>query len=79
MLELSGVSKFYGSTTAVDDVSFTVNDGELVTLLGPSGSGKSTILGMIAGYLSPDRGSIVLNGRDLKRVSAADRGIGVVL
>jgi putative spermidine/putrescine transport system ATP-binding protein len=78
MLELQGVSKFYGNRPAVDDVSFTIGDGEFVTLLGPSGSGKSTILSMVAGLLGPDRGSLILNGRDLKRMSAAERGIGVV-
>jgi putative spermidine/putrescine transport system ATP-binding protein len=78
MLELRSVSKYYGSMPAVVDVSFTVADGEFLTLLGPSGSGKSTVLGMIAGYLGSDQGSIILDGRDLRRVSAADRGIGVV-
>ncbi|HEY4349265.1 MAG TPA: ABC transporter ATP-binding protein [Gaiellaceae bacterium] len=78
MLELRNVSKYYGSHPAVDDVSMTIGESEFVTLLGPSGSGKSTILGMVAGLSSPDRGEMILNGRDLKRVSAADRGIGVV-
>lgn len=78
MLELMNVSKFYGSIAAVKDVSLTIEDGEFVTLLGPSGSGKSTILGMIAGLLSPDRGSIVLDGRDIRGLSAAERGVGVV-
>jgi putative spermidine/putrescine transport system ATP-binding protein len=78
MLELQNVSKYYGAMPAVVDVSFTVADGEFLTLLGPSGSGKSTVLGMIAGYLGSDEGSIILDGRDLRRVSAADRGIGVV-
>jgi putative spermidine/putrescine transport system ATP-binding protein len=78
MLELSHVSKFYGTAVAVDDVDLTVTQGEFLTLLGPSGSGKSTILGMIAGYVSPDRGSIRLRGQDVQRMPAAERGIGVV-
>ena len=78
MLELTHVSKFYGNTIAVNDVSLSVGEGEFLTLLGPSGSGKSTILGMVAGYLSPDRGSIVLRGKDIQRMPAAERGIGVV-
>ncbi len=78
MLELANVSKFYGGRAAVKDVTLTIAKGEFVTLLGPSGSGKSTILGMVAGLLVPDGGTIVLNGRDLRRVSAADRGVGVV-
>jgi putative spermidine/putrescine transport system ATP-binding protein len=78
VLELANVSKFYGGNPAVKDVSLTIAEGEFVTLLGPSGSGKSTILGMVAGLLAPDGGTIILDGRDVRRVSAADRGVGVV-
>lgn len=78
MLELTRISKSYGTSVAVDQVDLAVEEGEFVTLLGPSGSGKSTILGMLAGYLTPDSGSIVLNGRDLTRMSPAERGIGIV-
>ncbi len=61
-LVVSGLTRAYGNVRAVDDVSFTVADGELVTLLGPSGCGKSTTLFSIAGLDRPDRGQIRVGG-----------------
>lgn len=77
-LEVSGVSKFYGDSTAVDDVSFQLEPGTFLTMLGPSGSGKTTTLNMIAGFSQPDRGSITVNGRDITEIAPHKRGIGVV-
>jgi putative spermidine/putrescine transport system ATP-binding protein len=77
-LELKGLRKSYGDAVAVHGVDLVVADGEFLTLLGPSGSGKTSILGMVAGYLRPDGGSMTLGGRDLMRMPAAQRGIGVV-
>jgi iron(III) transport system ATP-binding protein len=62
VLELDGVTKRFGETVAVDDVSMTVSDGELLTLLGPSGCGKTTTLRLLAGLERPDEGVIRLNG-----------------
>ncbi len=64
-LAVEHLTKRYGVVTAVDDVSFTVEDGELFFLLGPSGCGKTTLLRTIAGFLSPDEGGIRLGDRDL--------------
>ena len=64
-LAVEHLTRRYGAVTAVDDVSFTVGDGELFFLLGPSGCGKTTLLRTIAGFLSPDEGSIRLGDRDL--------------
>ena len=64
-LELRGVTRKFGTSVAVDDVSFTLNTGTFLTMLGPSGSGKSTTLNMIAGFLEPSAGSILLRGRDI--------------
>ena len=64
-LAVEHLTKRYGAVTAVDDVSFTVEDGEFFFLLGPSGCGKTTLLRTIAGFLSPDEGSIHLGDRDL--------------
>jgi sulfate transport system ATP-binding protein len=63
---------------AVQGVSFEVNEGELVALLGPSGSGKSTILRLIAGLESPDLGEIRLNGENVTQMPVQRRGVGFV-
>jgi ABC-type Fe3+/spermidine/putrescine transport system ATPase subunit len=64
--------------TAVDDVNFRIESGELVTLVGPSGSGKSTVLNMIAGHLEPSGGSILLDGTDITRMRPQDRPTSMV-
>ncbi len=58
---------------AVDGVSLSVTRGELVALYGPSGSGKTTLLMLIAGLLTPDSGSVTVNGREVSRLSARER------
>jgi len=77
-LVLKGLTKRYGNLTAVDGLSLSVDQGEFVSLLGPSGCGKTTTLQMIAGFVEPTSGSIVLNGKDLGRVPANKRGLGIV-
>src|SRR4051812_15721515 len=62
---LQDVSKSFGATPAVRGVSLEVRPGELVTLLGPSGCGKTTLLRMIAGFVVPDQGQVLLGGRDV--------------
>jgi len=77
-VEFRSVTKRYGAVTAVDDVSFTIEPGQLVTLLGPSGCGKTTTLRMIAGLEMADEGQILIGGRDVTRLSAADRDVSMV-
>jgi iron(III) transport system ATP-binding protein len=77
-VEFRGVSKRYGAVTAVDTVSFTIAAGELVTLLGPSGCGKTTTLRLIAGLEMASEGRILIGGRDVTRLSAADRDVSMV-
>ncbi len=60
-----GVSKSFGGVRAVNNVSFTLNQGEILGVMGPNGSGKSTLLGLIAGALAPDSGHICLDGDDI--------------
>ena len=77
-LELERLSKRYDTSLAVDELSLSVGQGEFVALLGPSGCGKTTTLQMIAGFVAPSSGRIVLDGRDLGSVRPAQRGLGVV-
>jgi ABC-type Fe3+/spermidine/putrescine transport system ATPase subunit len=77
-LRLDRVTKRFGETTAVDDVSFEVPRGSFATLLGPSGCGKTTTLRMIAGFYDPDHGDIVLSGRRINDLPAHRRGTAMV-
>jgi putative spermidine/putrescine transport system ATP-binding protein len=77
-LQLTGVTKFYGDTCAVADVSLSVEKGEFVSLLGPSGCGKTTTLQMVAGFEPVTRGRIELDGRDITHAKANTRGLGIV-
>lgn len=64
-LSIDRVSKFFGGLKALDNVTFSVNAGELVGLIGPNGSGKTTLLNILSGYLSADSGDVVLHGRPI--------------
>jgi ABC-2 type transport system ATP-binding protein len=64
-VSLKGVTKVYGSQKAVDNISFTVGEGEILGFLGPNGAGKSTTMKMITGFLSPNEGEITLNDRKM--------------
>jgi putative spermidine/putrescine transport system ATP-binding protein len=77
-LSIHAVTKAYADVRAVDDVSLDVRPGEFLTLLGPSGSGKTTTLRIIAGFIRPDAGSVLLDGRDLTRVPPYKRDVGMV-
>ncbi|MPZ63764.1 MAG: ATP-binding cassette domain-containing protein [Propionibacteriales bacterium] len=68
----------YGTFTAVDDVSLTVEPGQFVSLLGPSGSGKTSVLRAIAGYVIPDQGRILVGSQDVTRLSPRFRNFGMV-
>jgi iron(III) transport system ATP-binding protein len=77
-VEFRAVTKRYGLVTAVNAVSFTIQPGTLVTLLGPSGCGKTTTLRLIAGLEMASEGQILIGGRDVTRLSAADRDVSMV-
>ncbi len=61
-VRLEGISKYYGKEKALDNISFSVNSGEVVGILGPNGAGKSTMMKIITGYLNPDKGTTWING-----------------
>jgi len=61
-IRVESVTKKYGNQKALDDVSFTVNSGEIVGFLGPNGAGKSTMMKIITGFLHPDEGNVWING-----------------
>ena len=77
MIQVRNVTKKYGSTIAVNDISFDVKDGEIVGFLGPNGAGKSTTMNMITGFIEPTKGQIIINGNDIsKRPRKAKKEIG---
>ena len=80
LLEVDGLTRRFhaGDAAAVDRVSFTLGEGELLALLGPSGCGKTTTLRMIGGLETPDAGTIRLKGRDITHLPTERRGIGIV-
>jgi ABC-type Fe3+/spermidine/putrescine transport system ATPase subunit len=78
VLEVNHVSKRYGDTPAVIDISFSVRRGQILALLGPSGCGKTTILRMIAGFVEPDEGSLEIGGRDIRGLRPHERNVGLV-
>jgi ABC-type Fe3+/spermidine/putrescine transport system ATPase subunit len=73
-----GLSKWFGSEQVLDDVNFSIGEGESLVLLGPSGSGKSTTLRLIAGLETPDSGEITLRGKRIEHLRARERNIGVI-
>ena len=77
-VEIISVSKAFGKTQALSDLSLTIGDGEFVALLGPTGAGKTTALRLIAGLEQPDSGSIRIDGRDVTGAAPADRDVAFV-
>ena len=65
MIEVKNLTKRYGDHLALDDISFTVEDGEIVGFLGPNGAGKSTTMNIITGYLSSTEGQVLVDGVDV--------------
>ncbi len=77
MIEVKNVTKKYGKTVAVEDISFSINDGEIVGLLGPNGAGKSTTMNILTGYIEQTSGEVTIEGYNtLKKPKKAKRQIG---
>src|SRR4029077_14834096 len=80
-LEVSGLSKVYGTAVALDDVSFVAHPGETLAVLGQNGAGKSTLVNILAGLTAPSAGSVTLGGQELHVSSpraALNRGIVLI-
>lgn len=77
-IKLTNVMKSYGVVDVLHDVNLEIEDGEFVVFVGPSGCGKSTLLRTIAGLERPTSGAIVIDGKDVTTVPAADRGLAMV-
>jgi branched-chain amino acid transport system ATP-binding protein len=69
LLEVSGLSKRFGGVQAVDGVSFKLNPGELLGVIGPNGSGKTTLVNLISGFIKPDSGQVLFNGKAITGLS----------
>ena len=77
-VRFNAVTKRFGEVTALDDVSIGIGQGEFMTLLGPSGCGKTTLLNLAAGFLSPDRGEVLIADRRMNDVPTYKREIGMM-
>lgn len=78
VLEIKNVTKRYGEFVAVDNVSVEIEKGKILSLLGPSGCGKTTTLRMIAGFVSPDSGSIEIAGKNVGHLKPYERNVGLL-
>ena len=77
MIQVENITKKYGSFTAVNDISFEIEEGEIVGFLGPNGAGKSTTMNMITGFIEPTSGKIIIDGYNIsKKPKKAKRQIG---
>src|SRR4051794_17493839 len=77
-VSLQHITKRFGRSTALDDISFTVNDGEFFVLLGPSGAGKTTTLRVIAGLERQDTGDLLFDGVNMSASSPPERDVAFV-
>ncbi|MCP2033583.1 iron(III) transport system ATP-binding protein [Planomicrobium sp. HSC-17F08] len=77
-IKIQNVSKFFGESKAIDDISFSINQGEFFTLLGPSGCGKTTLLRTLAGFYQQEEGNIFFDQTNISKLPAHKRNIGMV-
>lgn len=78
MITVKNVCKKYGSFVAVDNISFEIDDGEIIGLLGPNGAGKSTTMNMLTGFIEPTSGEILINGVNISKKSKKAKLILVI-
>jgi len=70
LLDVRGVSKHFGGIRAIDDISFAVKNGTILSIIGPNGAGKTTLFNCLTGFIKPNRGTIIFSGSDISRLSA---------
>lgn len=73
ILKLLNVKKYFGGVRALDDVSITLNEGEVVMIIGPNGAGKTTLVNVISGYVLPDSGRVIYINEDITRATPVER------
>lgn len=73
LLKLVGLRKSFGGVRALDNLSTSLSEGEIVMIIGPNGAGKTTLVNVISGYISPDSGKIIYKGEDITRSSPTER------
>lgn len=78
MLELKNIRKSFGKNIILKNVSLSINNGEIVSILGPSGSGKTTLLNLILGITDIENGNLILDGKDITKVPMEKRGFNIV-
>ena len=78
IIQLKNIYKSFGETEVLSDFSLDVSEKEFITLLGPSGCGKTTILRIVAGFETPDSGSVIFSGKDITNVPPNKREINTV-
>lgn len=78
MLELKNIKKAYSKKPVLNDISLTIDDGEIISILGPSGSGKTTLLNIILGIVKVDEGSILCDHKDITEIPMEKRGFNIV-
>ena len=78
IIDIQHLSKSFGGVKVLDDINFYVRRGEFITLLGPSGCGKTTLLRQIAGFIAPDEGKILLDGKDISGIPPYERPLNTV-
>ena len=74
MIEVKNVTKKYGKTVAVEDISFSIKDGEIVGLLGPNGAGKSTTMNILTGYIEQTSGEVTIEGYNTLKKPKKQKG-----
>src|SRR5574344_1505809 len=78
LIDLQGISKFYGKNLILDDLNLYINENEFLTLLGPSGCGKTTTLRIIGGFENPDNGKVIFDGKDITNLPPNKRNLNTV-